>query len=58
MAMVKLQWGLAGYHSNFRLDRHAFVGSAEAGGFTDEGGDGALSWEDLLILLCVHGTFT
>ena len=55
MAMVKLQWGLAGYHSNFRLDRHALWGRLKPVGLPTKAVMG-LCPEDLLILLCVHGT--
>ncbi|MGC3975472.1 MAG: nucleotidyltransferase family protein [Nitrospira sp.] len=55
MVTVNLQWGLAGYHSRFRLDRSALWGRLKPVGLPTKAVMG-LCPEDLLILLCVHGT--
>ena len=55
MVTVRLQWGLAANHSGFRLDRAALWGRLKPVGLPTKAVMG-LCPEDLLILLCVHGT--
>lgn len=55
MVTINLQWGLAGYHSAFRLDRGALWRRLKPVGLPTKPVMGPCP-EDLLILLCVHGT--
>ncbi|ULA61005.1 MAG: hypothetical protein LZF60_280041 [Nitrospira sp.] len=52
---VNLQWGLSRHHVGFRLDRSALWGRLKPVGLPTKTVMG-LCPEDLLILLCVHGT--
>lgn len=55
MVTVNLQYGLARHHARFRLDRSALWGRLKPIGLPMKSVMG-LSPEDMLILLCVHGT--